>query len=116
MKIQRFEGTGRMSRAVIAGDVLYLCGQTADPSIPTVTEQTRKALEKCEAQLVKYGSDKRHLLTATIYIKDMSLFAEMNAVWDAWIEDGYEPTRACVAADMAAPGNLVEVVLSAALI
>ncbi|MGL4913951.1 MAG: RidA family protein, partial [Romboutsia sp.] len=27
MEIQRFEGTGRMSRAVVHNNTLYLCGQ-----------------------------------------------------------------------------------------
>ena len=79
-------------------------------------EQTKEVLAKCDALLEKYGSDKRHILTATIYIRDMLLFARMNSVWDAWIEDGFEPTRACVEASMAQRGHLVEIVLSAAII
>ena len=29
MEIKRYEGNGRMSKAVVHGDTLYLCGQTA---------------------------------------------------------------------------------------
>ena len=28
MEIKRYEGTGRMSRAVVHGSTIYLCGQT----------------------------------------------------------------------------------------
>jgi len=31
----------------------------------------------------------------------MSYFADMNAVWDAWVPEGHAPARACVAAKMA---------------
>src|SRR3546814_20774356 len=33
-------------------------------------------------------------LSATIWLADMADFAEMNAVWDAWIADGAAPARA----------------------
>ena len=37
------------------------------------------------------GSSKKHMLTATIWLADMADFAEMNAVWDAWLADGEAP-------------------------
>mgnify|MGYP003677992047 CR=1 FL=1 len=50
----------------------------------------------------------------TIYVKDMSYFAQMNAVWDAWIPEGFAPARACVAAKMAREALLVEISVVAA--
>lgn len=44
----------------------------------------------------------------------MSYFAEMNAVWDAWIPEGHAPARACVAAKMAREALLVEISVIAA--
>ena len=114
MSIERFEGTGRMSRAVRHNGVLYLCGQTSREG-GDVQAQTRDVLAKIEELLHKYGSDKNHLLTATIYLKDMGDFAAMNEVWDAWVVDGNEPTRACVKAELASPSILVEIVVSAAV-
>jgi enamine deaminase RidA (YjgF/YER057c/UK114 family) len=35
-------------------------------------------------------------ISATIYVKSMEYFADMNAVWDAWVPEGYAPARACV--------------------
>ena len=113
MEIQRFEGTGRMSRAVVHNNTIYLCGQVhADGDIK---EQTAGVLAKVEDLLHKYGSDKRHILSVTIYVKDMNDFAGMNAVWDDWIENGFEPARACVEAKMARECLLVEMSVVAAI-
>ena len=71
-------------------------------------------LDKVEVLLEQAGSDKEHILSATIYIKDMSMFAEMNAVWDSWVPAGYAPARACVEASMARDALLVEISVIAA--
>ena len=42
-------------------------------------------------------------------------FAEMNAVWDSWVPQGHAPARATGEAKLAAPGYLVEVIVTAAL-
>ncbi len=34
--------------------------------------------------LNKYGSDKNHILLTTIYLKEISLFQDMNEVWHVW--------------------------------
>ena len=94
MEIKRFEGTGRMSKVVEHNNTLYLSGLTNDEG--DMKEQTAAVLAKAEAILNQYGSDKNHILSATIYVKDMALFADMNSVWDAWVENGNEPARACV--------------------
>ncbi|MGL4912652.1 MAG: RidA family protein, partial [Romboutsia sp.] len=92
---------------------LYLCGQVhADGDIK---EQTTGVLSKIEDLLNKYGSDKRHMLSVTIYVKDMNDFAGMNSVWDEWIENGFEPARACVEAKMARECLLVEMSVVAAI-
>ena len=102
-----------MSKVVVHGNTIYLCGQTAGET-PTIEEQTSQVLAKCEQLLNAYGSDKKSILAATIYIKDMNEFARMNAVWDAWVEPGHEPARACVQAQMARENILVEIVMTAA--
>ncbi len=115
--MERFEGNGRMSKAVSHNGILYLCGQTYyNPEEPTknVKEQTAQVLEKIEALLNKYGSDKNHILSATIYLKNIADFADMNSVWDAWVENGHEPARACVEANMAREEILVEITITAA--
>jgi enamine deaminase RidA (YjgF/YER057c/UK114 family) len=47
--------------------------------------------------------------------KDIASFAEMNAVWDAWVPAGHTPARACVEAKLAGPQYLVEIAIIAAV-
>jgi len=44
-----------------------------------ITEQTQTMLDKVEALLEQAGSSKKHMLSATIYVKSMEYFADMNA-------------------------------------
>ena len=115
MTITRHETGARMSRAVIHHDTVYLCGQVAEDRQANISEQTRTMLAKVDALLERAGSDREHLLSATIYLKDMSLFEEMNQAWDAWVPEGHAPARACVEARMASPELLVEISVVAAL-
>ena len=105
----------RMSKIVIHNDTIYLCGQVAKDSTANITEQTHSMLEKVDTLLAEAGSDRKHILSATLYIKDMSDFAEMNAVWDDWVIEGYSPARACVEASLARAELLIEISIVAAI-
>ncbi len=115
MSIERQEIGQRMSRIVIHNDTVYLCGQVAADAEAGITEQTQTMLDKVDALLEQAGSDREHLLSATLYIRDMKDFAAMNAVWDNWVPAGHAPARACVEARMARPELLVEVSVVAAV-
>ncbi|MDL0254370.1 Rid family hydrolase [Clostridioides difficile] len=54
------------------------------------------------------------MLSVTIYLRDMKDFEAMNSVWDAWVEKGFEPARACVEARLAREHLLVEMSVVAA--
>lgn len=114
MQIIRTDSTPRMSRVVEHNGTIYLCGQTAKDASKDIKEQTITTLEKVEELLEKSGSDKKHILSVTIYVRDMKDFSAMNEVWDAWVEEGYQPARACVEARMARPELLVEMSVIAA--
>lgn len=114
MSIERQEIGQRMSRIVIHNDTIYLCGQVAKDASKDIREQTATMLEKVEDLLSQAGSDKEHILSATLYIRDMKDFSAMNEVWDAWVPEGHAPARACVEARMARPELLVEVSVVAA--
>jgi enamine deaminase RidA (YjgF/YER057c/UK114 family) len=114
MSIIRKDSTPRMSRIVEHNGTIYLCGQTAKDSTKNIKEQTITTLEKVEALLEQAGSDKKHILSVTIYLRDMKDFAAMNEIWDAWVEDGHQPARACVEARMAREELLVEMSVIAA--
>lgn len=107
--IERLETGARMSRIVKHNGTIYLCGQVCKDATQGIKEQTETMLEKVETLLEQAGSDKEHMLSATLYIKDMKDFAEMNAVWDNWVPEGHAPARACVEASMARDVLLVEI-------
>ncbi len=115
MSIVRKETAARMSRIVIHNDTIYLCGQVAEDSTKDIKEQTRTMLAKVDTLLEQAGSDREHMLSATIYIKSMEYFADMNAVWDEWVPKGHAPARACVEASMAREELLVEISVVAAV-
>ncbi|MBN3562251.1 RidA family protein [Aliamphritea spongicola] len=114
--LQRIGVGERMSRAVIHQGTAYFCGQVPKDETEDMQGQTRSLLEKVDALLAEAGSDKRHILSVTIYINDMAEFAAMNAVWDAWVAEGHAPARACVEAQMARPSLKVEMSVIAAVI
>ena len=114
MTITRHHGTGRMSWIVVHNETVYLCGQVGTRG-DSVTRQTEETLEKIDALLAEVGSHKNNILQAIIWLSDMSDFAEMNAVWDAWVTDGHEPARACGEAKLASPELKVEIIVTAAV-
>jgi enamine deaminase RidA (YjgF/YER057c/UK114 family) len=115
MTIQRFETGPRMSKVVVHGNTVYLAGIVADdPKGKSVAEQTKNILSQIDGFLAKAGTDKSKLLSANIWITDMANFAEMNAVWDAWVSPGNAPARATVEAKLASPDYKVEIMVVAA--
>ncbi len=114
MSISRYQTSDRMSRVVIHGETIYLCGQVAKDDTAGIKGQTATTLEKVEELLGSVNSDKTRLLAVTIYLADMALFKGMNEVWDAWVPSGEAPARACVEAKMARPELLVEMSVIAA--
>jgi enamine deaminase RidA (YjgF/YER057c/UK114 family) len=115
MAIERKEVGARMSQIVVHGDTVYLAGVVAQANKgKSVTEQTKEILSTIDKYLAQAGSDKTKLLSANIYLVDMASFAEMNAVWDAWVAPGQTPARATVEAKLAAPDYKVEIMVVAA--
>ena len=115
MNIERIGVGPRMAKAVVHGDTVYLSGAVADKAAGrSVGEQTREILEIIDGLLAAAGSDKTRILSASIWLADIRTFAEMNAVWDAWVVQGHTPARATVEAKLAAPPYSVEIACIAA--
>ncbi len=112
--ITRSHSNDRMSQMVIHNGTIYLAGQVGNKG-DSVADQTRSCLEKVDALLAEAGVDKTRILQATIWLDDMSTFAEMNEVWDAWVAPGHTPARAAGEAKLAHPELIVEVIVIAAL-
>jgi len=113
--IERQQTKQRMSRIIKHNGTIYLCGQVCADATKGITEQTATMLAKVDELLIDAGSSRESILSATIYVKSMAEhFAAMNAVWDAWIPEGFAPARACVEASMAREALLVEISIIAA--
>ena len=85
MTIHRINSNDRLSAAATFEALVFLSGQ-----VPTHTQdiaaQTEEVLGKIDALLAEAGSDKDHILNATIYVQNIQRdFAAMNAVWSAWL-------------------------------
>jgi enamine deaminase RidA (YjgF/YER057c/UK114 family) len=113
MTITRLHSGPRMSQAVIHGNTVYLAGQVGAPG-KSVAEQTRAILGQIETLLAETGSEKAKILSATIWLADMADFAEMNGVWDAWLDGKDAPARATGEARLATPDYKVEIIIVAA--
>ncbi len=66
-----------------------------------------------QTTLREAGSDESRLLSATVYLTDISKKDEMNEVWNAWICPEHWPQRACVQVGLS-PGVPVEITVIAA--
>ncbi len=113
MAIKRMEPSTRMSQAVVHNGVVYLAGQVGEGS--DVTMQSKTALAEVERLLAAVGSNKSSILSTVVWLADMALFSEMNAVWDSWIDPANPPARACGEAKLATPHYLVEFMIVAAV-
>ncbi len=112
-EIKRIETGKRMSQAAVYGGLVWLAGQcgTAGESI---TAQTQESLANVERLLAEAGSDKTRILNTTIWLANMDDYAEMNAVWDAWVPEGFASTRACGESRLGGVGWGVEIICVAA--
>jgi enamine deaminase RidA (YjgF/YER057c/UK114 family) len=113
MAIKREQVGPRLSQAVVHGNTVYLAGIVADGS--DMKEQTTNVLAKIDTLLAACGSNKSKLLSTTIYVTDMRNFADMNSVWDAWVDSKNTPARATVQAGLASTKYLVEIMCTAAV-
>src|SRR5262252_1321504 len=79
---------GPYSQAVRSGNMLFVSGQIAiDPSTgsliedQTIQAQTRQVLRNLVAIVEAAGGSAQSIVKTTVFLKDMSEFAEMNAVY-----------------------------------
>ena len=116
MSIRRIGAGPRMSKAVVHGNTVYLAGQVADKAKgASVADQTKEIVGIIDELLKEAGTDKTKILSATIYLSDISTFPQMNSVWDTWVVPGETPARATVEAKLAAPDYTVEIAVIAAI-
>ena len=114
MEVTRLHSGPRMSQIVIHSNTGYLAGQVGTPGADVAT-QTQDCLNAIDTLLKEAGSNKSRLLQVIIWLADMSDFAEMKAVYDAWIDPENPAARACGEAKLATPEYRVEFIVTAAV-
>jgi len=113
--IERTNTTDRMSQVVRHGGLIYLSGQVPQDQDGDIAAQTASVLDRIEGILEQGGSAMSQVLSATIYLADMSDFAGMNRCWDGRFPAGQAPARTCVEAKLARPEVRVEITVIAAM-
>lgn len=119
MSIERRHVGKRLSDLVMltpaaGAKLVFLAGQVADEPQADITGQTQQVLAQIDDLLFEAGTDKKNILSATIYLPDMNDFAAMNSVWEKWVTAGHTPARATVQATLARADYKVEIQVVAA--
>lgn len=109
MDITRIETGPRFAQAVVANGFVFLAGQVAGDPARDVADQTWQILARIDELLAQAGTDRRSLVSVTIFLSDMADFGAMNEVWDRWVDPQAKPARATVEARLAMPAFRVEI-------
>ena len=115
MTVQRLHVSNRFSEVAIAGNLVHLAGQLASDFDLDIKGQTQQTFDMIDQFLADAGTDKSHILSVTIYLKDIENdYAAFNEVWDAGVTDIDALPRTCVEAKLYDPRVLVELTVIAA--
>ena len=93
---------GPYSQAVKAGGFLFLSGQvplkpeTGEVAGENITEETALVMKNLQAVLSEAGMDFSNVVKTTIFLKEMSFFAEVNTEYGKYFEKDF-PARETVA-------------------
>jgi 2-iminobutanoate/2-iminopropanoate deaminase len=112
---------GPYSQGIRVGNLVFTAGQIAlDPATqqvvaPGITEQTTRVMENLKAILEAAGSSLAQVVKATVFLKDFNDFAEMNAVYGAYVapQGVAAPARSTVEVSRLPKDVLVEIELIA---
>ena len=105
---------GPYSQAVRAGNLLFVSGQVAfEPSTGNLVtsdspSETKQVMENLKAVLSAAGADFTHIVKTSIFLSDMSLFAQVNEVYGSYFSSDF-PARETVAVKGLPRGVNVEI-------
>ena len=89
------------SPARVAGDTVYLSGSVArTPDGKDVRDsvgaETHQVMKNLGRVLREHGLDYDDVVSATVYLKDIGDYKEMNEAYATYFKKGDYPARACV--------------------
>ena len=111
---------GHYAQAMVHGDIVYVSGQlgfepkSSTPELVSVEQQVRNCLGNLKAILGDAGSSMNHVIRTTIYISDVALWPEVNAIY-ADVFGDHRPARTIVPCNTLHHGFQVEIDAMAAL-
>ncbi|MBD3861521.1 RidA family protein [Bacillus sp. 28A-2] len=104
---------GPYSQGIIVNNMFYSSGQI--PLTPAgnfvngdIKEQTHQVFRNLEAVLEAAGASFETVVKATVFIKDMDQFAEVNEVYGEYFHT-HKPARSCVEVARLPKDALVEI-------
>ena len=91
---------GPYSPGIKVGNLLFISGQGPAQGATDIKEQTKTTLEKIKKIVETAGGTISNLVATTVFMQDMTQFAEMNKAYQKFFEDNgvneIFPTRATV--------------------
>jgi len=113
------QAIGPYSQAIAMGNLLFCSGQIPlDPVsgeliAGDVTAQTEQVLQNAKALLSAYGLNFSHVVKTTVFLTDLSQFAEMNRVYATHFSEPF-PARSTIQVSALPRGSSVEIEIIAA--
>ena len=93
---------GPYNQAVLSGDMLFISGQialipgTSDLADADIAAEANQVMNNLKAILTEAGMDFSHVVKTTIFLSDMSLFAQVNEIYGSFFASDF-PARETVA-------------------
>ncbi len=100
--IRSAEVSGPYSPAVRVGNFLFVSGQIAiDPQTgglknENIEMEVRQVLDNLLAVLRREGYDSSHVVSVTVYLKNMNDYQKMNLIYGGYFAEGEYPARVAV--------------------
>ena len=107
-------GLPLISKVSVYRGIAYTSGVVGEPD-GDVRKQTAEVLERIDELLAMVDSDRSRIISAQVWLADMTDFGPHNEVWDAWVDPENLPARACVQSALLDPRLLVEMRVIAAV-
>jgi len=105
---------GPYNQAIVHNGLLYMSGQIAlDPQSGELVQdslaaETHQVMRNLQSVLEAAGTNFNKAIKTTIFLSDMSLFAEVNSIYGSYF-DGHFPARETVAVKGLPKGVNVEI-------
>ncbi len=93
---------GPYSQAVLAGNTLYFSGQIAIDEasksliLHSIEDETRQVMKNIGTILSAAGFGFEHVVKCSVFVKDMGMYARINAVYAEFFDEDTAPARELV--------------------